>query len=274
MDDIKLLMSDEIGDLATALSTAQAEYDVPKQDSKNPHFGNEFSSLQALHNASLKQLNRHGLSVTHLPMGVQNPTLVTLLLHKSGQWIRAIYPLQPNKPGDQGLGSSITYGKRYSYQCITGIAADHEDDGEVNETHTKPQTNQQLLDNRKTKKTNFKTILKNLPKPTTGSRRLDELAEQQIELGKWTDGGITTLGEKSVEHWQKVADWLTKMKAKEPLKPYMAEKLELITEYLSQNYELSQSFTAKYDEENPPPIENFKTAASSGDFAASDDIPF
>jgi hypothetical protein len=54
----------------------------------------------------------------------------TVLMHKSGQWLCGGLSIKPVKDDPQGIGSAITYARRYSLQAVAGIAAD-DDDGEA-----------------------------------------------------------------------------------------------------------------------------------------------
>jgi hypothetical protein len=53
--------------------------------------------------------------------------LTTRLIHESGEWIEdtAVTPLQKSDP--QGVGSAITYMRRYSLAAITGLYQDDDD---------------------------------------------------------------------------------------------------------------------------------------------------
>ena len=66
-----------------------------------------------------------GLALVQLPESDDkgNLTLTTVLLHKSGQYIGGSVPLKPVKQDPQGIGSAITYQRRYSAAAIAGEAA-------------------------------------------------------------------------------------------------------------------------------------------------------
>ena len=55
--------------------------------------------------------------------------LDTALLHSSGQWISGQLLIIPVKDTPQGIGSALTYARRYSLSAIVGIATE-DDDGE------------------------------------------------------------------------------------------------------------------------------------------------
>jgi hypothetical protein len=125
-----MMQSDNINDLAAALAKAQASITHATKDANNPFFKSKYADLPAVIDAARPHLAANGLSVVQItesfPDG--NVTLVTQLQHASGQWIRGTYPVKPVKADPQGLGSAITYARRYAYCAITGVAAAGEDD--------------------------------------------------------------------------------------------------------------------------------------------------
>ena len=57
-------------------------------------------------------------------------TLRTTLAHKSGQWIASELTLPNDRMGGiQGMGSALTYARRYALAAMVGVAQD-DDDGE------------------------------------------------------------------------------------------------------------------------------------------------
>ena len=50
-------------------------------------------------------------------------------MHSSGEWIGGVYPVRPAQNTPQGMGSAITYARRYSLSAMLGLAADDDDDG-------------------------------------------------------------------------------------------------------------------------------------------------
>jgi hypothetical protein len=67
------------------------------------------------------------------------PALVTMLAHTSGQWMKSEFPIVATKMDSQGIGSAMTYAKRYSLCGMLGIVADEDadDDGEAAVGRTK-----------------------------------------------------------------------------------------------------------------------------------------
>lgn len=123
--------SEQINELATALSKCQGDMEPAIKDSLNPHYKSRYADLNAVWAACREPLSKHGLSVVQT-MDTINEKLVlnTLLLHSSGQWIRSTMPVVTAKNDAQGIGSGLSYARRYSLSAICGISQD-DDDGEA-----------------------------------------------------------------------------------------------------------------------------------------------
>lgn len=126
--------SESIKSLAAALSKAQAELKPATKDSVNPHFKNAYADLTACIEASASILSKHGLSFTQLPES--DPTgnlaiVTTMLMHESGEWVASTLSLKPSKPDAQGMGSAITYAKRYGLCAIIGLGTADDDGNEA-----------------------------------------------------------------------------------------------------------------------------------------------
>lgn len=116
--------------LAEALVAAQAEMPAVDRDGTNPHFGSTFVTLGNLLNNVRPVLNKHGVGVIQYPSRDENgPTLVTILMHKSGERLESEAPLLLPKQDPQGQGSAITYMRRYALASTLGISDQEDDDG-------------------------------------------------------------------------------------------------------------------------------------------------
>jgi hypothetical protein len=123
--------TESLAALAKALAKAQAELKNPPKDKTNPHFRSKYADLATVRDWVLPVLNRHGLSVVQLPCEWGGrPALLTLLMHESGEYLGAYLPLLLTKQDPQGLGSALTYARRYALQALAGVAADEDVDGE------------------------------------------------------------------------------------------------------------------------------------------------
>lgn len=131
--------SPEVKEIAAALMKAQANLKPAHKDSTNPHFRSKYADLSAIWDAAKTVLAPNGLSVTQTfsnGTGGETVTIVTTLLHTSGQWISSALTLKPSKADPQGVGSAITYGRRYGLSAILGIVADDDDDGNAASGHS------------------------------------------------------------------------------------------------------------------------------------------
>ena len=129
---MEVSQSATIGQLAAALAKAQRGIQAAKKDSLNPHFRSKYADLASCWDACREQLTSNGISVVQ-PIHNEGPYafLKTVLMHESGEWIASgSYPLKPVKDDPQGLGSAITYARRYSLCAMVGVAPD-DDDGEA-----------------------------------------------------------------------------------------------------------------------------------------------
>lgn len=118
-------MSSEINEISAALSAFQGEVEQPALNKENPYFKSRYVDLSGVLKAVQKTLSKHGLSVAQI---IDCGDIITLLTHKSGQWLKSVCPIGTYK-NQQDRGSAITYTKRYAICAILGIAADTDDDG-------------------------------------------------------------------------------------------------------------------------------------------------
>lgn len=121
--------SENINELAAALSKAQSEVQAARMDSKNPFFKSKYADLTSIWDAARPALGKYNLCVMQCMEIVGEKTiLVTTLAHASGQWMKSCLLLSPGKPGMQEMGSAITYARRYALAALIGIVCDSEDD--------------------------------------------------------------------------------------------------------------------------------------------------
>jgi hypothetical protein len=124
------LQSDQINELIAALSKAQGEIQPALKDNLNPHYKSKYADLHSVWMACRTALCKHGLAVMQTMLEENNKLmLMTTLGHSSGQWIRSYLPIVTQKNDAQGIGSAITYMRRYSLSAIVGVAPEEDDDG-------------------------------------------------------------------------------------------------------------------------------------------------
>jgi hypothetical protein len=115
--------SEQINELATALSKAQGEITGALKDSSNPFFKSKYADLASCWDACRTQLSKNGLSVIQTTEVFDGTLMVvTTLAHSSGQWVTGLLPVKAKDDGPQAQGSGITYARRYALAAIVGIA--------------------------------------------------------------------------------------------------------------------------------------------------------
>lgn len=123
--------SENINELATALSKAQSQMEGAKKDSANPFFKSKYADLASVWEACRLPLTDNGLSITQMSDVMSDfpdhVVIYTQLNHSSGQWIRSKLAMKPVKNDPQAIGSCITYARRYSLAAIVGISPEDDD---------------------------------------------------------------------------------------------------------------------------------------------------
>lgn len=150
--------SEQINELAAALSKAQAKIESATKSAKNPFYRSSYADLPACWDACRGPLTSNGLSVVQLMDTSENGiVLESVLLHSSGQWISCHYPVKPVKDDPQGLGSALTYSRRYSLMALVGLVADNEDDdGNAASGHKEPVSVESSMDAGLSRREHFK----------------------------------------------------------------------------------------------------------------------
>ena len=114
--------------IATALAAAQMDMGKAMKDSNNPFFNSKYADLGSVMDACLPALNKNGIAVIQ-PI-VENElgrSQKTIFLHASGESLETIVPLILSKNDMQGLGSAMTYARRYGLMSLAGIAPEDDD---------------------------------------------------------------------------------------------------------------------------------------------------
>lgn len=123
--------SETINEIAAALAKAQGEMAGAKKDSTNPHFRSKYADLASVWEACRGALSSNGIAVVQA-LQSDDPEIVgvtTVLTHSSGQWMSSGFCMRPTKADPQGIGSCVTYARRYALAAMVGVAPE-DDDGE------------------------------------------------------------------------------------------------------------------------------------------------
>lgn len=138
--EIDIQTSPELKDLFAALAKAQGEMKPAPKTAVNPAFargnskGSKYADLADCVEAARPHLAKHGLCLSQMYAG---PTVVTLLGHESGQWIRSQIQIPRfDELNPQQIGSATTYLRRYSLG-IVGLVTDEDDDGNAASGHSR-----------------------------------------------------------------------------------------------------------------------------------------
>lgn len=130
--------SPTMANLTNALLAVQKELKAVTKDATNPHFKNQYATLDALTEYARPLLTKHGIAVVQGCVApdrdedgaVVAMTVETTLLHgPTGEWLSTgvIIPLDKSNP--QGAGSAVTYGRRYGLSALLALTTDNDDDG-------------------------------------------------------------------------------------------------------------------------------------------------
>lgn len=122
-------MTDQTPALDAALAAFQDEFLVVPLDGENPHFGSRYATLPTIVTKMTPVLRSHGLMFkSHTDVVDGYTVLVATLLHiDSGETMVSRMRLPDGNP--QGIGSALTYFRRYTMLTMTGVVSDGDDDG-------------------------------------------------------------------------------------------------------------------------------------------------
>lgn len=124
--------SESITEINKALNNFHKEVKQPFKDKNNPFYKSKYVPLENVAEAIDKTSTKFGLTYTQYPVSNEKGEVgvATILHHESGEYME--YPplmVKPEKNTPQGVGSAITYSRRYSLSTVFGITSDHDDDG-------------------------------------------------------------------------------------------------------------------------------------------------
>ncbi len=123
-----LTMSENVNEIAGALAMAQGEVENASKNAANPHFKSRYADLAEVLNTVRPALAKYGICVVQSPsLDGDIASVTTVLAHKSGQWFRGVASARIGKTDPQGVGSAITYLRRYSLAAVVGIAQEDDD---------------------------------------------------------------------------------------------------------------------------------------------------
>ena len=126
--------SEDIKALANAMIATQTDLRPALKDATNPFCKNKYATLNSVMQASMPTLLTHGIWMCQYQVPVSETGcigLVTKLTHcETGQWQASLAVVPLPKADPQGMGSAITYARRYALTAMLGMVTE-DDDGEA-----------------------------------------------------------------------------------------------------------------------------------------------
>ena len=114
--------------IAAALAAAQAQMGKALKSANNPHFKSKYADLSSVVDATMPALNANGIAVIQPMQESETGRIVmTKFIHTSGEVLECAIPLIVAKNDMQGMGSAITYARRYGLMSLAGIAPEDDD---------------------------------------------------------------------------------------------------------------------------------------------------
>lgn len=115
--------------LAKALVAAQKATESIKKAATNPAFKSKYADLAHVVEGVVPALNTAGVMVLQCPgFDGEFVSVTTTFLHEGGSSVTSTLSLRPSKGDPQGVGSAITYARRYALLSMAG-GAPEDDDG-------------------------------------------------------------------------------------------------------------------------------------------------
>ncbi len=124
--------SEQVNELFAALAKAQGQMQDAEKDATNPHFRSRYANLASVRRAVRQPLSDNGLILSQfIRTGDGFIEVETIIGHQSGQYMSETTPFPVLQFTPQGIGSSISYARRYTAMAILGLAASDDDDDAV-----------------------------------------------------------------------------------------------------------------------------------------------
>lgn len=169
-------------------------------------YGYKYAELSKVLDTCRPILAEHNLVITQLVTVLNDePTLVTTLFHKSGQFLRSCYPLvkagvkQANDA--QQVGAAITYARRYALTAMLFMAQEDDDAASVGkrEQSSSPKSERTNNSNKSTQQNVNSIPREQYHKEVENLRkRLLNKTKEQIEEDKLYDRSINWLKENNL----------------------------------------------------------------------------
>ena len=140
-------MSVTISELAKALAIAQGEMEDASKSAKNGHFNSKYADMASVRDVIRLPLSKAGLAIVQFPRVIIGSCVEveTMLLHTSGEFLAETLVMPLGKQDAHGVGSAITYARRYGIMSILCLASE-DDDGNTAAANAVPEADQTLIE--------------------------------------------------------------------------------------------------------------------------------
>lgn len=153
--------------LAKALVAAQKATESIKKAATNPAFKSKYADLAHVVEGVVPALNTAGVMVLQCPgYDGEFVSVTTTFLHESGSSVTSTLNMRPSKSDPQGIGSAITYARRYALLAMSGSAPEDDDGQAASGSRQEPRP----------------AALRTEPAPPTLSQRADRLVASLTAL--------------------------------------------------------------------------------------------
>lgn len=173
-----MLTSESINELSTALAKAQGQIREAVKDAENAHFESKYASLASIWGACRDALSSNGLSVVQTPgslhseAGKLSVVVGTTLMHASGQWITDSLEMPVTRADAHGVGSAITYARRFALASFVGVAPGDDDaEGATDPGGAKPSPQR-----KKSERANTRPARRETPAPARAQKEESRLS--------------------------------------------------------------------------------------------------
>ena len=125
------------------LSKFHEEVGKLSKDSTNPHFRSKYADIDTVLDAIREPLKKAGLCFTQLPQQGGLKTVISTIDGDSS--IEGFCEYNLSKNDMQGLGSAITYARRYSLVSMLGLEAEDDDGNKAVQPNPQPKAENPAL---------------------------------------------------------------------------------------------------------------------------------
>lgn len=120
--------SAEIDKLIPALLKAQRIMGHAHKDGENPHFRSKYTTLTSVLDAARDPLNANDILLMQgTEVDGSSVRVTSAVIHSTGQWAETTVRMEAKDDTPQSIGSTITYGRRYTATSLMALGQDDDD---------------------------------------------------------------------------------------------------------------------------------------------------